>query len=110
MRKLVSLILSLFFVGGISDVAPAHADESFFVCPPSYHSGIATLVTSCPFAENVRAAYLTQGGPIVVAYSPVTGMAYTMQCAGGFIAHLYDGTIVPSMRCAGGNNAVVIVF
>ena len=90
--------------------APANAIvDNFLVCP-SRHSGIATTVTSCPFAENVRYAYLTQYGQVVTAYSPVTGMAYNMQCAPGFIAELNDGRTVPSVRCVGGNNAVVIVF
>jgi hypothetical protein len=87
----------------------AGADESFAVCP-SGHSGIATSVTSCPFAENVRIGYLTQGGPIVLAYSPVTGANYLMQCAPGFLAHLNTGYTVPSVRCVGGNNAVVVVW
>jgi hypothetical protein len=84
-------------------------DEEFVVCPDG-HSGIATTVTSCAFAHNVRMAHLNQYGPAVVAYSPVTGMAYDMQCAPGFIAHLATGYTVPSVRCVGGNNAVVIVF
>ena len=46
----------------------------------------------------------------MAAYSPVTGVCYKMQCAPGFIAHLNYGPVVPSVRCVGGNNAVVIVF
>jgi hypothetical protein len=57
---------------GMAASAHAAGGELFLVCPDG-HSGIATTVTSCPFAENVRIAYLTQGGPVVVAYSPVTG-------------------------------------
>jgi hypothetical protein len=65
---------------------------------------------SWPFAENVRIAYLTQGGPVVVANSPVTGMAYTVQCQSGFTAQLDNGMTVYSVRCVGGNNAVVVLF
>ena len=56
--------------------------------------------TSCPFALNVAAAYLNQGGGTqsVVVYSPVTGQNYTMNCVAG----------VPSV-CSGGNNAVVYI-
>ncbi|OBI82705.1 hypothetical protein A9X00_07090 [Mycobacterium sp. 1245805.9] len=71
---------------------------------------MATTVTSCAFADNVRRAYLVQGGPGVVAYSPVTGDTYTMECIGGFTAHLSDGRAVQAARCTGGNNAVVLVW
>jgi|SRR5450631_3667838 hypothetical protein len=56
--------------------------------------------TTCPFALNVAAEYLSQGGGTIsiVVYSPVTGQNYTMNCAAG----------VPSV-CRGGNNAVVYI-
>jgi hypothetical protein len=56
--------------------------------------------TSCPFALNVAATYLSAGGGTqsVVVYSPVTGQNYTMNCVAG----------VPSV-CTGGNNAVVYI-
>jgi uncharacterized protein YceK len=56
--------------------------------------------TSCPFALNVAAAYLSQGGGniSVVVFSPVTGQNYTMSCVVG----------VPSV-CSGGNNAIVYI-
>jgi len=55
-------------------------------------------VTSCPFAENVQAAYeQTSGGTTdVTAYSPVTNQTYLMHCTGG-TSHI----------CTGGNNAAV---
>ena len=91
--------------------APAQAAPvDYFIACPSGHSGVATTVTSCAFAENVRYSYLQQYGQVITAYSPVTGMYYNMQCAPGFIAHLKYGPTVPSVRCVGGNNAVVIVF
>jgi Flp pilus assembly protein TadG len=56
--------------------------------------------TTCPFALNVAAEYLSQGGGTIsiVVYSPVTGQNYTMNCVAG----------VPSV-CRGGNNAVVFI-
>ena len=68
------------------------------------------MVTSCPFADNVRYSYLTQPGQVVTAYSPVTGQHYTMQCAEGFRAYLNNGTTVRSARWVGGNNAVVVIW
>ena len=68
-------------------------------------------MTSCAFADNVRYSYLTQPGQVVTAYSPVTGQSYNMQCAGGFTAELHGGaTVVNSVRCVGGNNAVVVIW
>lgn len=55
--------------------------------------------TTCPFAENVRAAYeeeLGSGSGIVYAYSPVTEKLYEMQCTAG----------APHV-CTGGDNASV---
>ena len=89
--------------------APAQAYEGFNVCP-SGRSGVATSVTSCSFADNVRYSYLTQPGQVVTAYSPVTGQFYTMQCGEGFVAHLNNGATVRSARCVGGNNAVVVLW
>jgi Flp pilus assembly protein TadG len=56
--------------------------------------------TTCPFALNVAAEYLTEGGGTIsiVVHSPVTGLDYTMSCVAG----------VPSV-CRGGNNAVVYI-
>jgi serine/threonine protein kinase len=54
--------------------------------------------TSCPFAQNVESAYdQSSGGTTdVAAYSPVTGVTYTMHCTGG----------TPHV-CTGGHNATV---
>ena len=86
----------------------AHADV-FMMCP-SGHDGVATDVTSREFADNVRRAWLTQYGPVVLAYSPVTGNVYDMQCAGGFTAHMNNGMVVDAVHCVGGNNAVVVLW
>ncbi|OBK45596.1 hypothetical protein A5657_02985 [Mycobacterium kubicae] len=85
-----------------------HADV--FIACPSGRDGVATSVTSCEFADNVRRAWLAQYGPVVMAYSPVTGNVYDMQCAGGFTAHMNNGLVVDAVRCVGGNNAVVVVW
>lgn len=63
-------------------------------------SAIGNDVTSCPFAEEVRLAYAQQPARdravVVDAFSPVTGITYTMTCQGGRL-----------VTCTGGNNAVV---
>lgn len=58
--------------GSIPTSALAHADDVFIACP-SGRDGVVTSVTSCEFADNVRRAYLDQYGPVVLAYSSVTG-------------------------------------
>ncbi|WP_432420331.1 protein kinase domain-containing protein [Nocardia neocaledoniensis] len=67
-------------------------------------AAIGSTVTSCGFAEAVRAAYASGGtaaGPrSVVATSPVTGRTYTMNCTP-------EGKLV---TCTGGENAVVYVY
>ena len=56
--------------------------------------------TSCAFARNVQSAYLESGGgnTTVRAYSPTTGLSYTMSCSGG----------APTV-CTGGKNASVYI-
>ncbi|WP_138998929.1 serine/threonine protein kinase [Rhodococcus zopfii] len=66
-------------------------------------SAVGSTVTSCEFAEEVRAAYLRQGvrnGTVSIdAYSPVTGRTYTMTCSGSAV-----------VTCTGGNDAVVYLY
>lgn len=57
----------------------AHADENIVTCP-SGRSAVATVDTSCPFADNVASAWYGQPGLTVYAYSPVTDKIYTMTC------------------------------
>lgn len=68
-------------------------------------AGSANSVTSCPFAQSVRDAYVASGADgkaaTVSAYSPVTGRTYSMNCTPA-------GENV--VRCTGGNNAVVYVY
>lgn len=95
----------------VTPAQPARAEETFIVCSNTGHAAIASPVTSCLFAENVRAVWLDQGGPAdVEVVSPVTGMMYDMHCSDGYLAHLNSGMTVPSVRCVGGNDAVVIIF
>lgn len=90
--------------------AIAHADEPFLTCP-SGRSGVATTVTSCAFADNVRANYFNQGAGAVAAYSPVTKQFYDMWCAPGYVSTLNTWPWqVSSVRCTGGNNAVVVFW
>jgi hypothetical protein len=52
--------------------------------------------TSCPFAENVRAAFESSGSGVLDVYSPTTGQTYRMYCTSGS-THV----------CTGGNGASV---
>ena len=52
--------------------------------------------TSCPFAENVRAAYESSGSGILDVYSPTTGQTYRMYCTSG-----------SPVVCTGGHGASV---
>ncbi|UMB68803.1 hypothetical protein [Mycobacterium paraterrae] len=45
-----------------------------------------------------------------VAYSPVTGERYEMDCEGGFSARFSNGALVNSTRCYAGDNAEVVVW
>lgn len=78
-------------------------------CPPasgasgSYtRSATGNATTSCPFAEEVRAAYDAAGAHPrqITATSPVTGKSYTMSCTA-------SGQVV---TCTGGTNAVVHLY
>ena len=79
MKKLIGGGLAAATATGalLFGAVPAQA-ESFIGC--GYGAGIATSVTSCEFAQNVRYAWFHQPGRIIEAYSPVTGQYYTMYC------------------------------
>jgi hypothetical protein len=80
---------------GGSGSAPAQSSLPGRSCGGSGLS--ANQNTSCPFAEEVRAAYQRGGGSSSVeAFSPVTGQTYTMNCSTGS-PHV----------CTGANNATV---
>ena len=107
MRKWLPLALAALAALGIA-TPPAHADGLFVVCP-SGTSGVATAVTSCPFADQVRGPISARaGGSSVVAYSPVTELTYLTACAAGFVVHFTDGSTRAAIRCVGGNDAVVL--
>jgi hypothetical protein len=110
MRKTATILLAAFAALPVSVTTSPMAQAEVFIMCPSGHDGVATDVTSCEFADNVRRAWLTQYGPVVMAYSPVTGNVYDMQCAGGFTAHMNNGMVVDAVRCVGGNNAVVVLW
>lgn len=105
----LGVVIGALVAGGIAFSAPANADESFVMCPDG-RSGVAEGRTTCAFAENVEGAYWSQGGPLVEACSPVTGECYTMQCQPGFTATMIGGAVVNSVRCVGGDDAVVILW
>jgi hypothetical protein len=65
---------------------------------PADQGGISVNAdTSCPFAENVESAWESSGGAgSVTAYSPVTGLAYTMSCTASGTGYEV---------CTGGDNA-----
>jgi len=66
---------------------------------PAYAGGVSVNAdTSCPFAENVESAWEASGDGSVTAYSPVTGLDYTMYCS---------DTGTGYVLCTGGNNASV---
>ena len=92
-------------VGTLLGAGSASA-ENFTICP-SGESGVSTDDTSCAFADNVRRAWYSQPGTIVTAYSPVTGLAYEMQCTSTATTFWYE-----AKRCVGVNGYGVglIVF
>ncbi|MEB4208740.1 hypothetical protein [Mycobacterium sp. 94-17] len=70
---------------------------------PLSNSAAGTEITSCPFAEAVRAQYLRQdprGAPITLnVMSPVTSQSYVMTCIGSHV-----------VTCTGANDAVVYLY
>jgi hypothetical protein len=67
---------------------------------PAEQGGISVnAVTSCPFAENVESAWESSGDAnSVTAFSPATGLTYTMSCTASGTGYEV---------CTGGNNAYV---
>jgi hypothetical protein len=77
--------------------APASAPSFASGATASCGDGLAVGPnTSCPFAENVRAAYDRRGPGAVAVYSPVTRRTYVMTCSRG-----------ASVVCTGGDHASV---
>jgi len=91
--------------------APAPPGRGRFIVCPSGRDGVASAVTSCAFADNVRRVYYNQGQPdSLVAYSPVTDESYLMQCFGPYRATFTDGDVQDVVKCVGGNDAEVVVW
>lgn len=92
-------------------LAPAAHAEYVESCP-SGRTAVATVDTSCVFADSVRAAYYSQPGSTVVAQSPKTGLFYTMQCGGHWNVVFADGYGGEAKRCFGVNSfgAVLVVY
>ena len=96
-------------ITSVTFAAPAHADV-FDICPDG-REGVVGGHTSCDFAENVREVYFGSGQPAhFVAYSPVTGDRYEMDCESGYSARFSDGGVRDSIRCYAGENAEVVVW
>ena len=109
MKKLIGGGLAAATATGalLLGAAPAHAD-GFLSCGAG--AGIASSVTSCEFAANVRYAWFHQPGRVIEAYSPVTGMYYTMYCDPNYTARMDTGRVYNSVHCEGGNDAVVVIW
>jgi hypothetical protein len=81
--------------------APAAPGGASQYCgSPADQGGISVnSVTSCPFAENVESAWESSGdASSVTAFSPATGLTYTMSCTASGTGYEV---------CSGGNNAYV---
>ena len=97
--------------GAIAGEAPAKADFIFDICPSGMDGVVSGTPTSCPFADSVRRGYFTQRDTWVVAYSPVTGGVYTMDCSyNNFVATLSNGRSHPGVLCTGGIGAAVVIW
>ncbi|MDI3312953.1 MAG: hypothetical protein QJR12_01305 [Mycobacterium sp.] len=97
--------------GAVALATHANADFVFDICPSGMDGVVAGTPTSCPFADNVRENYFRYGGPLIEAYSPVTGEIYAMDCSDAhFIARLSDGETHPGVLCTGGNDAAVVIW
>jgi hypothetical protein len=81
----------------VTTPAPTSAAPPQTACDSNVSAGPDT---SCPFALNVAQAYQASGGgnSTISAFSPVTGLNYTMTCTSGS----------PTV-CTGGNNAIVYI-
>jgi hypothetical protein len=108
MSKLIKIGAVVAVAAGLT-TAPAYADV-FDMCPDG-QEGVVGGHTTCDFAENVRSAFYASGMMHnFVAYSPVTGERYEMDCESDVRAHFTNGAVVNSTRCFGGDNAEVVVW
>lgn len=78
--------------------APTPPDvEDITICPSGL-SAVASDDTSCAFADSVRASWYSRPGPVIIAYSPVTGQTYKMLCAPAVTTQWRS-----AQRCSGKN-------
>jgi hypothetical protein len=106
---LVGSAAAAAIAASVGVAAPAQA--SVFTMCPSGHAGVVGGNTSCAFAENVsRTFYASGGASVFVAYSPVTGDRYVMQCFGVRPAVFTDGSSLMSTNCYGGDGAEVVIW
>ncbi len=83
-------------VAAVPAASAAPAAPSLTNCGGDVYAGADT---SCPFALNVEESWSETGGTNpVIAYSPVTGSTYAMNCS---------GTVGGLQECTGGDNALV---
>ncbi len=97
---------------GLSTALAPYAKADVFDMCPDGHEGVVGGHTTCPFAENVRQAFLASGmSHHFPAYSPVTGETYAMDCEGEYPAYFSDGAVVTSTRCyTTASDAEVVVW
>jgi hypothetical protein len=108
MNEVIKIGLGVVVAAGLS-TAPAHADV-FDMCPDG-REGVVGGHTTCDFAENVRSAFYASGMMHnFVAYSPVTGERYEMDCEGMYPAQFRTGETLKSTRCYGGDDAEVVIW
>jgi hypothetical protein len=114
MRKMiVGGLAAAAVAGGLAFAAPAptHAEDFLFdVCPYQMDGVVTGTPTSCAFADNVRRGYFAQGGPEVIAFSPVTNAYYDMHCYNHFTAHFTNGSSRFGVLCTGGIGAAVVIW
>jgi hypothetical protein len=106
-RLIASLAVATAGLLAVLGLGAGTASADYFDVCPSGQSGIATPDTSCVFADSVRAAWYSQPGRTIVAYSPKTGLFYTMQCDSTWTTFWPE-----AKRCYGVNSfgAVLIVY
>ena len=108
MKKALLILAALIGLLVLMPPDPAFADYRFAACDAS--SGVASGVTSCEFAANVRTAYLANGTNQFWAYSPITTLTYLMNCAQGQRFFFDSGQTEIGTVCVGGDDAVVVFW
>lgn len=109
MKKIIAAVAAV--AASVVLAAPASA-APFYQCTPNV--GVASMVTSCLFANNVylRYPYSTMRWGVVLhdVYSPATGLYYDMYCDPGSVTFGASGYTVNAEICVGGDGAAVAVI